>query len=655
MQQVSRPRMLRQPTASKLARPVSFNLDAQAQDAGVAAVEDRLDQKFAPRPLGDASSSSSRLPAPTAPRPQGDGGNIGGLKRRSMLPQLSPTKGYRTALEAGKHEHRRINEENNKSDSRGDSTTPSAGNTMDNTKNPPLLGIPVYQSRETDATPSNAFGETRIKFDLKDAPLKQDTGVRQSDGPINALPTEPVSSRPRTLPQPRILPAAAGLGSRPAPSESKGAGVITKSAVPGRAWPPRQLTTHAATTSANTSRDITNKTGFSTVTTGAAPARPRSMILNAGRDFCPEIQPTPPASASSAELAQSDKPDAKRQPPGHRRTPSTRSERSAFSGKPKELERKDAIASSGKALAFSREANATVEQKRPAFSTLQQHFTPKKAPKAPTSFNLTTGPGKQPNGELISPETARLQTELLQLHFLHKSSAGVLHAWRQSAEDKLRGRFEEVAQKHRKVAVLERRTQAQLNLRALKEFAHEGRNGQGLGEQIQALGSVIPEIVNVTGAGGKYARLVKGFERWIEWIERIWEARDHGGKAFNSRGELEFVEGLGDGWRDETAGMSRKLEHWLRDLDGIGSTPTGSSFALVVARCRCLTEGMLQELDIMRGMERAIVARESYWVSEKVAELSTEIDGGFGKTGSTLTTDKERGPGASKQGIWMIP
>jgi hypothetical protein len=240
------------------------------------------------------------------------------------------------------------------------------------------------------------------------------------------------------------------------------------------------------------------------------------------------------------------------------------------------------------------------------------------------------------------------------LHILHKSSAGISLAWQQSAETCLRKRFEDVAQKHRKVAVLERKTQAQLNLRALEELAREDGAEQGLGERIQALGSVIPEVVNVTSAGGKYARLVRGFERWIEWIEQIWKARDHDGKALNSRGELEFVEGLGDGWRNETAILSRKLGLWLQDLDGVGCGPVGSSLALVVAHCKCLTEGMLQEVEMMRGIEREIVARESRWVSEKVRELSTETSAETIETDSDLTGKRGKAS-TSNQGIWRIP
>ncbi|KAI9763197.1 MAG: hypothetical protein M1840_000863 [Geoglossum simile] len=606
------------------------------QDSGVAAAENPRSQRSPLKPSEDVSNSSSRLPAPIISRLRGGGGNATGPKRRSMLPQLSPTKGYGAALEAGKREHARTHEGDSKPNNGSILPAPGADGTRDGMKSLPILGSPVRQNRNMGVTSDNAFSE--------DTQPRQDASTGQLDGPTYPIATESVSSRPRTLPQPRAVSAIAGPGSRPAPLETKEAGgreIIAKSTVPGRPRPPRQPTA----TSANTSRDTTNWTGLST-----ASARPRSLILSAGRDFGQETRPASSTSASSSELAPSEKPDPKRQPPTHarhRRTPSTRSERAAFSSKSKELDRRDA---SGKALASTREASATAEQKKPAFSTLQQHFTPKKALKAPTSFYLATAAGKQSNDELMSPETARLQTELLQLHLLHESSAEVLHSWQGSVEVKLQRRFEDVAQKYRRVAALERETQARLNLCALKEFARDGGAGQGLGERIQSLGSVIPEIVSVTGAGGKYARLVKNFEWWIEWIEQIQETRGRDGSAFNGVGEMEFVDGLGNGWRDETATLSRKLGFWLQNLDGVGSSPAGSSLALVVARCRCLVEGMLQELDIMRGMECAIVVRESCWVSEKVAELLAEIDSGLDKADSAPTTDKESG---GKQGIWM--
>ncbi|KAH0538665.1 hypothetical protein FGG08_004740 [Glutinoglossum americanum] len=653
---MQQPRALRQPAASKLARPVSLNSDARAQqNSSVIAAEDPVDRNSIPKSSNDASGSPSRLPAPR--RLHGDGCGIGGAKRRSMLPQLSPTKGLAAVLEAGKREHGRINEEADGLYNERISLALGNRNAADNTKNPSLLGFTICQSNKTDPSSNNSSNPTRINTG-SETTSRQDTTMKQSEMAADLLPTEDSISKSRNPPLTRTLSTAAVLTSEPASSETRVIGsreIIVRPATSDQARPIRRPTTYlAATPSTSAPRDPNNKPGFSIPTgMGAATARPRSMVLNTGREFALENRPGSSTSASSTEHALSKKSDAKRQHPtnvSHRRTPSARSARTAFSGKPKELERKEIMPPPGNALASTRGVNVAVaEQKKPAFSTLQQHFTPKKALKVPTSFNLTTA-GKQPNSELISAETARSQTELLQLHILHQSSTKVSHAWRQSAETKLRKRFEDVAQRYRKMAVLERKTQAQLNLCALKEFAHEGGAGQVLGERIQVLGSVIPEIVNATGAGGKYIRLARGFERWIEWVEQIWEARDCDGKAFNSRGELEFVECLGDGWRDEITSLSRKLGLWLQDLDNMGSSPAGSSLALVVAHCRCLTEGMLQELEMMRGMECEIVARESRWVSEIAAELSAEETV---EADSALT--EEGRTSASKQGIWRIP
>ncbi|KAI9858603.1 MAG: hypothetical protein M1813_007408 [Trichoglossum hirsutum] len=672
MQQPLRPRGFHRPAASKLARPVSSNSDPpQAQlraplrsfvlkqDSNVIVSEDPPDRNPLPKPSRDAAGSPSRLPAPKIPRLHGDGGGIGGAKRRSMLPQLSPTKGLTAVLDAGRRERGRTNEDADESHNGRTSPALGACNAVDNMRNPPPLGSAICHNSKANTLSDGSSGRVETNTSIGGAPGRQAI-VKRSDLIANLLPTDYTNLRQQNLLLTKTSSDTTALRPKPPPSDANVAGsreMITSS---GRVLPTRQPATHiTAIQSEDSSRDTTSRPGFSIpMSVGAAAARPRSMVLTAGRDCTQEKRPASSTSANSAGPALLEKSDSKRQHPTnvvHRRTPSTRSTRTTLSSKPKELERKEAISSSRDALSSAQGANVAItQQKKPVFSTMQQHFTPKRALKAPTSFGLATTAVKQANGELISPEVARLQTELLQLHIMHRSSAEVSHAWQQSAESKLRKRFEDVAQEHRKVVALEREMQAQLNLRALKEFSHESGTRRGLGERIQTLGSVIPEIVNITGAGGKYARLVRGFERWIEWTEQIWEARDHDGRELNSRGELDFVQSLGDGWRDETASLSRKLGLWLQELDGVGSSFAGSSLSLVLTHCRCLTEGMMQELEVMRGLEREIVARESRWVSEKVAEISAETDAEFVQADSVLP-EKGRKTSTSKQGIWKAP
>jgi hypothetical protein len=111
--------------------------------------------------------------------------------------------------------------------------------------------------------------------------------------------------------------------------------------------------------------------------------------------------------------------------------------------------------------------------KRPAFSTLQQHFSPAKslAPKPhPAAFLAPPSPSKLPSNIAISAETAKLQNELLQLYLLHRDAAQVGHEWRASAKRKLDARFQSVVERNEKLVALEVEETGKINAAALQKW-----------------------------------------------------------------------------------------------------------------------------------------------------------------------------------------
>ncbi|KAJ4293075.1 hypothetical protein N0V90_008357 [Kalmusia sp. IMI 367209] len=73
---------------------------------------------------------------------------------------------------------------------------------------------------------------------------------------------------------------------------------------------------------------------------------------------------------------------------------------------------------------------------RPAFSTLQQHFTPKKTGKAHISTFLHAT--AEPANQFLAPDVISLQNELLQLCILHESSTSIQTRWELSAQQTLK-------------------------------------------------------------------------------------------------------------------------------------------------------------------------------------------------------------------------
>jgi hypothetical protein len=256
---------------------------------------------------------------------------------------------------------------------------------------------------------------------------------------------------------------------------------------------------------------------------------------------------------------------------------------------------------------------------RPAFSTLQQHFTPRKVAKAPTSTFLHPAP--TPGDNALPPEILSLQSELLQLHLLHANSAEVSQQWNASARRTLHKKFEEVASLHHAMLEYERAGQEQKNLQALLEWS-TGTSSLGLIEYIQILSGPLHELPSLLESGGRAERLTNEFEHWVSRVEHLWSARR---SATINNGDMESVEGLGDSWKAETAALIRKVTSFTRDLDQVRQPVSGSSIASLVETCRELLRGLADELHIMHTIEAGVVEKEKEWVEARLQAIARDV------------------------------
>lgn len=298
---------------------------------------------------------------------------------------------------------------------------------------------------------------------------------------------------------------------------------------------------------------------------------------------------------------------------------------------------------------------------RPAFSTLQQHYSPARnlAPKPLTStFLAPPSPSKLPANVAASAETNKLQTELLQLHLLHREAAPVQAQWQASARDKLGRRFAELGEASRALADRQRAGLERDNILALRRW---GSSGKGLDEKIQLLGDILTGLWALSEPGGRHGRAVRRFERWADGVRQVEEARAGSGAAatlLQSQDAL-FIDGLDATWKDECAAMTRRLRDWrshLQDIDDLapsaqaqaadteeeeeeeeeeegaegdsrGASRGGSSnLEILLAGARSLSQDMLEELRVMESMEREALAREDEWVEK----MNRDDEGGHG-------------------------
>ncbi|KAG5957749.1 hypothetical protein E4U58_005691 [Claviceps cyperi] len=286
---------------------------------------------------------------------------------------------------------------------------------------------------------------------------------------------------------------------------------------------------------------------------------------------------------------------------------------------------------------------------RPAFSTLQQHYSPAKtqAPKPLTSAILAPpSPSKLPANIAASAATSKLQAELLQLHLLHRDAGAVYAEWQASAEDTLRDRFHGLKVGSEEVAERERSALEGENMLALRQWARGGAAGRDLEGRIQVLDEVVTALWVLSEPVGRYARLVRRFERFVD---RACDAEDARGSFLGER-ERErerewealdglFVEELDAGWKGEVATLTRRLEMWkgqFQSIDDFVGSGTGcaageggsaSALERMLEGVRGLLQAMLDELYAMEEMEALVLAREEAWIEQMNMREEEQQDG----------------------------
>jgi len=188
----------------------------------------------------------------------------------------------------------------------------------------------------------------------------------------------------------------------------------------------------------------------------------------------------------------------------------------------------------------------------------------------------------------------------------------VQEEWKASAKEKLGSKFQSVVVQHRDLVRLEVNETGKINAAALKDWQDIGVLGWGLDEKIQVLDEIVSSVWNLGEPGGKYARAVRRFEKWLSRCQDILQSR-----AKNEEDEDEepvFIEKLDMAWRDDCLVLARKLESSRDQLKDLGLPEDGSSLTSVMAGCRSLVLGMLAELSTMAQIERDAIQSEVDWI-----------------------------------------
>ncbi|KAK1139943.1 hypothetical protein N8T08_011020 [Aspergillus melleus] len=271
--------------------------------------------------------------------------------------------------------------------------------------------------------------------------------------------------------------------------------------------------------------------------------------------------------------------------------------------------------------------STTTPRSRAGFTTYQQQFSPRKASDKP-------GPFTESDPALISaswPEIASLQTELLQLSLLHRSSLQQHVQWKTQAEGQLRSKYDSAAGRYRTMIVEEKEYQRRLNGLALSGWLKNtrGHNGQqGFEEQIRILSQVTQEVCDLNDSlAGRYTLAVQGFEDWFHKAREIKNYRlEQGGGV----GHVVFIDPIDPAWKEEAYAMTMQLELCARQLESLDILGYGEVERLDNSALLRMVQGldemvklMVDELNAIRKIEADITRSERQWVSQLTRQFMT--------------------------------
>ena len=260
-----------------------------------------------------------------------------------------------------------------------------------------------------------------------------------------------------------------------------------------------------------------------------------------------------------------------------------------------------------------------VKHPRPAFSAMQQHFSPKKSiqPDAPDLSSQTAS-----KGEIPSTGVFQIQLELAQLHLLHRSSLSVQSEWEKSAKELFEHQFNALYERHTELKEVAQQQQSLVNQLSLVEWAR-GRSGAQISESVLLLSHNISEVCSLVEPGGKYTHILEVFESWFAQALRVREQRESGTQQIGRK--LDFIEGIGDGWKAEAMVLEREMTYSARDLKNFGEVRSASDLCRVLSMYRKMMTGLLEELDLIQWIENEMMTRESSWIASTIHNLASNV------------------------------
>ncbi|KOS17072.1 hypothetical protein ESCO_005985 [Escovopsis weberi] len=227
---------------------------------------------------------------------------------------------------------------------------------------------------------------------------------------------------------------------------------------------------------------------------------------------------------------------------------------------------KPAATAAAAAKSLARPAPRTAPRPAPKPAALKTSASSQYLRTSTTPSTPSRSPVRSPANVPPSAEISKLQAELLQLYLLHDEAAATDAAWRASAKAKLGERFLRIREENQEAADKERAATERVNVLALSRWGAGGSTS--LDERIQALEAIVSGCWALSDPGGRHAAVVARFERWVDGVAAVQEARTRPEAALGNEDVL-FVGELDAAWRQEREDLMQRLDAWKKQLDEI--------------------------------------------------------------------------------------
>ncbi|KAL1311746.1 hypothetical protein AAFC00_001837 [Neodothiora populina] len=265
---------------------------------------------------------------------------------------------------------------------------------------------------------------------------------------------------------------------------------------------------------------------------------------------------------------------------------------------------------------------------RPAFNTLQQHYSPAKATPKPPLPSSRPLPSSEETQALSSTnfERSKAQYELLYLSLLHQEATANRETYEGSGRSVLQAEFEALEHEKEQSRRLEHAYDKQLNVKALKTWAkvlhHDDKEANAVAADCaRRLGSFAHEIDSLCGPTGRYSDLVREFNVRMESADRALQSRKTGD-------EQSFVDGLPHRWHESHTWVQQRLRLLERELDTFRLMPdtmeTTVSESVLVRALRILNKvisGAKAEMDLLLELEKQVLVRDVQQIDEAINNM----------------------------------